>query len=55
MILVRFQGKSFNIMVVQANAPTTDAKEADQFCEDIEDLLKLTHTHTKDVLFVIGN
>ena len=44
MILVRFQGKSFNIMVIQVYAPTTDAKEAevDQFFEELEDLLELT-------------
>ena len=43
MILVHFQGKSFNITVIQAYAPTTDTKEAevDQFCEDLQDLLQL--------------
>ena len=43
MILVRFQGKSFNITVIQAYAPTTDAEEAeiDQLYEDLEDILKL--------------
>ena len=55
MITVCFQGKPFNNSIIQVYVTTTDAKEADQFCEDIEDLLKLTHTHTKDVLFVIGN
>ena len=42
MILVRFQGKSFDITVIQVYAPTTDAKEAevDQFYEDLEDILK---------------
>ena len=44
MISIRFQGKSFNITVIQACAPTTDAKEAevDKFYEDLEDLLELT-------------
>ena len=53
MILVHFQGKPFNITVIQVYAPTTDAKEAevDQFFEDLEDLLKLTPK--KDVLFII--
>ena len=35
MILVRFQGKSFNITVIQVYAPTTDAEEAEQFYDDI--------------------
>ena len=42
MILVRFQGKSFNITVIQVYVPTTDAEEADQFYDDLEDLLELT-------------
>ena len=52
MISVRFQGKPFNITVVQVYAPTTDVKEAEveQFCEDLQDLLELTHTHTQDAL-----
>ena len=43
MISVHFQGKPFNIIVIQVYAPTTDAKEAevDQFYEDPQDLLKL--------------
>ena len=43
MISVHFQGKPFNITVIQAYAPTTEAKEAevDQFYEDLEDLLEL--------------
>ena len=51
MISVRFQGKAFNITVIQVYAPITDAKEAkvDHFCEDVEDLLELTPK--KDVLF----
>ena len=44
MILDRFQGKAFNITVIQVYAPTTDDKEAevDGFYEDLQDLLKLT-------------
>ena len=55
MIFVRFQGKPFNIMVIQAYAITSNAEEAevDQFCEDLQDLLELTPK--KDVLFTIGD
>ena len=55
MILDRFQGKAFNITVIQVYAPTTDAEEAevDQFNEELEDLLELTPK--KDVLFIIGD
>ena len=55
MISVRFQGKPFNIMVIQAYAITSNAEEAevDQFCEDLQDLLELTPK--KDVLFTIGD
>ena len=55
MILVHFQGKPFNIMVIQVYAPTTNAKEVEvkQFYEDLQDLLELTPQ--KDVLFIIGN
>ena len=55
MISVRFQGKPFNIMVIQAYAPTSNAEEAEveRFCEDLQDLLKLTPI--KDVLFIIGH
>ena len=44
MISVSFQGKSFNITVIQVYAPTTDAQEAkvDQFYEDLQNLLELT-------------
>jgi len=44
MILVQFQGKLFNITVIQGYAPTTNAKEAevDLFYEDLQDLLELT-------------
>ena len=53
MILVHFQGNPFNIMVIQVYAPTTNAKEADQFYEELEDLLELTPI--KDVLFITGD
>ena len=55
MISVRFQGKPFNITVIQVYAPTTDAKEAevDQFYEDLKDLIELLST--KNVLSIIGN
>ena len=48
MISVCFQGKPFNITVIQVYAPTTNIKEAKvkQFCDDLQDLLGLTHTHT---------
>ena len=44
MISVHFQGKSFNIMVIQVYAATTNAKEAEveEFYEDLQDLLELT-------------
>ena len=51
MILVRFQGKPFNITVIQVYVPITDVKEIDPFYEDLEDLLELTPK--KDVLFII--
>ena len=55
MISVRFQGKPFNIMVVQVYAPTSNTEEADVelFYEDLQDLLELTPK--KDVLFIIGD
>ena len=55
MISVRFQGKSFNITVIQAYAPTSNAQEAEVewFYEDLQDLLKLTPQ--KDVFFIIGD
>ena len=54
MISVRFQGKPFNIMVIQVYAPTSNAEEAavEWFYEDLQDLLELTPK--KDVLFIIG-
>ena len=53
MISVRFQGKPFNITVIQVYAPTTNAEEAEveRFYEDLQDLLELTPI--KDVLFII--
>ena len=55
MISVPFQGKPFNITVIQAYAPTSNAEEAEveQLYEDLQDLLELTHK--KDVLFIIGD
>ena len=55
MISVRFQGKPFNITVIQAYAPTTNAEEAEveQFYEDLQDLLELTPK--KDVFFITGD
>ena len=55
MISVRFRGKPFNIMVIQAYAPTSNAEEAEVewFYEDLQDLLKLTPK--KYVLFIIGD
>ena len=52
MISVRSQGKPFNITVIQAYAPTSNAEEAEveRFCEDLQDLLELTPK--KDVLFI---
>ena len=54
MILVHFQGKPFNITVIQVNAPTTNAEEAEVewFYDDLQDLLELTPK--KDVLFITG-
>ena len=42
MISVRFHGKPFSITVIQVYAPTSNAEEAEQFCEDLQDLLELT-------------
>ena len=55
MISVHFQGKPFNITVIQVYAPTTNAKraEVDQFYEDLQDLLKLTSK--KDVILITGD
>ena len=55
MISVHFQGKPFNITVIQVYAPTTNAKEAEVkwFDDDLQDLLELTPK--KDVIFIIGD
>ena len=55
MISVRFQGKSFNIMVIQVYTPTSNAEEAEveRFYEDQQDLLEITPS--KNVLFIIGD
>ena len=59
MISVCFQGKQFNIMVIQVYAQTSNAEEAEveRFCEDLQDLLELTpkKKKKKDVLFIIGD
>ena len=55
MISVRFQGKPFNITVIQVYAPTSNAEEAEVewFYEDLQNLLELTPQ--KDVLFITGD
>ena len=55
MISVCFQGKTFNITVIQVYAPTSNAEEAEveRFYEDLQDLLELTLQ--KDVLFITGD
>ena len=55
MISVRFQGKPFNITVIQACAPTSNTKEAEVgwFYKDLHDLLE--GTPKRDVLFIIGD
>ena len=55
MISVCFQGKPFNITIIQVYAQTSNAEEAEVewFYEDLQDLLELTPP--KDVLFIIGN
>ena len=54
MISVHFQGKPFNITVIQVYAPTNNAKtEVEQFYEDLQDLLELAPK--KDVLFIVGD
>ena len=55
MASVHFQGKPFNITVIQVYAPTSNTEEAEveQFYEDVQDHLKLTPK--KDVLFIIGD
>ena len=55
MISIRFQGKPFNITVIQVYAPTSNVEEAEVewFYEDLQDLLELTHQ--KDAIFIIGD
>ena len=55
MISICFQGKPFNITVIQVYVPTSNAEEAEveQFYEDLQDLLEVTPK--KDVLFIIGD
>ena len=55
MISVHFQGKPFSITVIHVYAPTSSAEEAEaeQFYEDLQNLLELTPK--KDVLFIIGD
>ena len=55
MISIHFQGKPFNITVIQAYAPTsnTEEVEVEWFYEDLQDLLELTPK--KNVLFIIGD
>ena len=55
MISIRFQGKPFNIMVIQVYAPTSNAEKAEveRFCKDLQDLLELIPK--KDALFIIGD
>ena len=55
MISVHFQGKPFNITVIQVYAPTRNAEEAEveQFYEDLQGLLELRPK--KDVLFILGD
>ena len=55
MISVYFQGKPFNVVVIQVYTPTSNAKEAEveQFYEDLQDLLELAPK--KDVIFIIGD
>ena len=55
MISVNFQGKPFNITVIQVYAPTSNTAETEveRFHEDLQDLLELTPK--KDVLFIIGD
>ena len=52
MISVHFQGKPFNIMVIQVYAQTSNAEEAERFNENLQDLQELTPK--KGVLFIIG-
>ena len=55
MISARFQGKPFNVMVIQAYATNSNAEEAEVewFYENLQDILELTPN--KDVIFIIGD
>ena len=55
MISVHFQGKPFNIIVIQVYAPMTNAEEdeIERSYEDLQNLLELTTTATKETLFII--
>ena len=53
MISVCFQGKPFNITVIQVYAPTSNTEEPERFYEKLQDLLELKSK--KDVLFIIGD
>ena len=57
MISVHFQGKPFNITVIQVYAPTSNTEEAEVewFYEDLQDLLGVSQKPKKDVLFIIGD
>jgi len=57
MISVLFQGKPFNITVIQYYASTTDGEEAevDQFYVELDDFLELKSKKKKDVLFITGD
>ena len=52
-ISVHFQGKPFNITVIQVYAPTSNAEEAERLYEDLQDILELTPK--KGVLFILGD
>ena len=51
MISVHFQGKPFDIRVIQVDASNAEEAEVEWFCEDLQDLLELTPQ--KDVLFIV--
>ena len=53
MISVHFQGKPFNMRVIQVYAPNSNAEEVGRSSEDLQNLLELTPK--KDVLFIIGD
>ena len=54
MISVHFQGKPLNITVIPVYDPTTNTREVEQFYDDQQDFLELTHTK-KDDLFIIDD